>query len=54
MVEQRPGPVPLRRDRNFTVFWVGQTLSQLGSSFSLLALPLLVLDATGSSCRWGC
>lgn len=38
----------LRGNRDFTVFWLGQALSVLGGSISLLALPLLVLDATGS------
>ncbi|GLV85562.1 enterobactin exporter EntS [Streptomyces lavendulae subsp. lavendulae] len=41
------GPVKLSRNRDFTVFWLGQALSVLGGSVSLLALPLLVFDATG-------
>ncbi|MFE2150326.1 MFS transporter [Streptomyces lavendulae] len=40
-------PVKLSRNRDFTVFWLGQALSVLGGSVSLLALPLLVFDATG-------
>ncbi|MER5968887.1 MFS transporter [Streptomyces sp. NPDC002055] len=44
---------PLRSDRNFTVFWAVQTLSELGNAFSLVALPLLVLHATGSVARMG-
>ncbi|MFI0773838.1 MFS transporter [Streptomyces sp. NPDC021212] len=46
-------PVPLWADRDFTVFWCGQTLSELGNAFALVALPLLVLDATGSVARMG-
>lgn len=42
-----PDPVPLGRNRDFTVFWLGQALSVLGGSVSLLALPLLVFEATG-------
>jgi MFS family permease len=30
-------------------FWTGQTVSQLGSSFTFFALPLLVYQLTGSS-----
>ncbi|AXE24031.1 MFS transporter [Streptomyces globosus] len=49
---QDPAP-PLRRNRNFTVFWLGQALSVLGGSVTYLALPLLVLEATGSIVRMG-
>ncbi|WP_053693240.1 MFS transporter [Streptomyces sp. WM6372] len=51
-----PGPVhhpSLWRNRDFNVFWLGQALSVLGGSISLLALPLLVLDATGSVVQMG-
>jgi len=34
-------------------FWFGQTLSQLGSSFTLFALPLLVFKRTGSALDLG-
>ncbi|MEU8031186.1 MFS transporter [Streptomyces sp. NPDC049099] len=44
---------PLWRQRDFTVFWGAQTLSVLGDSFALIALPLLVLEATGSVARMG-
>jgi len=40
-------------NRNFTVFWVGQTLSSVGDAVALIALPLLVLQATGSVARMG-
>ncbi|MFD9407627.1 MFS transporter [Streptomyces sp. NPDC059989] len=49
----RPEPSPLRRNRDFNVFWLGQALSVLGGSISLLALPLLVLEATGSVVQMG-
>lgn len=52
-----PGPFgdrrPLRRQRDFGIFWAAQTLSVLGDSFALIALPLLVLEATGSLARMG-
>ncbi|MGW0818415.1 MFS transporter [Streptomyces viridiviolaceus] len=48
-----PGPRPLWRQRDFGVFWTAQTLSVLGDSFALIALPLLVLEATGSIARMG-
>ncbi|MEU8460360.1 MFS transporter [Streptomyces sp. NPDC029003] len=44
---QEPEPPPLGRNRDFTVFWLGQALSVTGGSISLLALPLMVYDATG-------
>ncbi|MEU3981008.1 MFS transporter [Streptomyces sp. NPDC026672] len=43
----------LWRQRDFGVFWAAQTLSVLGDSFALVALPLLVLEATGSVARMG-
>ena len=46
-------PVSLWRNRNFTTFWVSQTLSVAGDSFSLIAVPLLVLRATGSVASMG-
>ncbi|MFJ8565747.1 MFS transporter [Streptomyces sp. NPDC093514] len=44
---------PLRRNKDFNVFWLSQALSVLGGSVSLIALPLLVLDATGSLVQLG-
>lgn len=41
--------VPLRRNRNFQLLWVGQVLSNLGTEFGLLAYPLLVLALTRSA-----
>ncbi|MGW1028167.1 MFS transporter [Streptomyces sp. NPDC002577] len=47
------GARPLWRDRDFGVFWTAQTLSVVGDSFALIALPLLVLHATGSVAQMG-
>ncbi|PTH89670.1 MFS transporter [Streptomyces sp. A244] len=47
------GTRPLSRQRDFGIFWAAQTLSVLGDSFALIALPLLVLEATGSVARMG-
>ncbi|OLZ52702.1 MFS transporter [Amycolatopsis keratiniphila] len=44
---------PLWHDRNFAVFWAVQTMSALGDAFALVALPLLVLQATGSVAQMG-
>ncbi|MEU9451274.1 MFS transporter [Streptomyces sp. NPDC048277] len=53
-VRERPADgQPLWRQRDFGFFWLAQTLSVLGDSFSLVALPLLVLQATGSVARMG-
>ncbi len=35
--------------RDFWKFWTGQTISNLGSSFTFFALPLLVYKLTGSA-----
>ncbi len=43
----------LWHNRAFTVFWAGQTLSNVGDAIALIALPLLVLEATGSVARMG-
>lgn len=43
----------LWRNRNFNIFWAGQTFSSLGDSFAFIALPLLVLQATGSVAQMG-
>jgi MFS family permease len=40
--------VPLRRNRDFTLLWSGQAVSNLGASISGTAMPLLVLGVTGS------
>ena len=46
-------PPALGRDRNFLVFWGTQTFSVLGDSFSVIAFPLLMLEATGSLLQMG-
>lgn len=46
-------PRSLGRDRNFLVFWGTQTFSVLGDSFSVIAFPLLMLEATGSLLQMG-
>jgi MFS family permease len=38
----------LWKDREFNVFWVGQTLSALGDAFTTVAFSLLVYETTGS------
>jgi MFS family permease len=43
----------LWRDRGFAVFLTAQTLSVAGDSFALIAVPLLVLRATGSVAQMG-
>ncbi|TQJ23005.1 putative MFS family arabinose efflux permease [Micromonospora sp. A202] len=44
---------PLWRDRTFGTYWVAQSLSAAGDSFAYLAVPLLVLQATGSVAQMG-
>ncbi|GHB60347.1 MFS transporter [Streptomyces cirratus] len=43
----------LSHNRDFNVFWLGQALSVLGGSASAVALPMLVLAATGSVFQMG-
>jgi len=38
-----------RLSADFWKFWTGQTISNLGSSFTLLAMPLIVFQLTGSA-----
>ncbi len=46
---RRAGIGGVRFSRDFNRFWLGQTISALGSSFTLFALPLLVFKLTGSA-----
>jgi hypothetical protein len=46
-------PVKLWRNREFTLLWVSQSLSDLGTSISGLAVPLLVLALTHSPVQAG-
>ncbi|MEU4425880.1 MFS transporter [Actinoplanes sp. NPDC024001] len=43
----------LWRNREFTLLWTGQCLSELGTSMASLAIPLLVLAVTGSPVQAG-
>ncbi|OLF16236.1 MFS transporter [Actinophytocola xanthii] len=45
--------VPLRRNRDFTLLWVGQGCAEIGFSASMLAFPLVVLAITGSATASG-
>jgi len=46
----RPARVPTSPVRgDFWTYWAGQTISTLGSSFTLFVLPLLIFTLTGSS-----
>ncbi len=42
-----------RSKRNFWRYWTGQTISNLGSSITLFALPLLVYKISGSALNLG-
>jgi MFS family permease len=55
LVDQTTGlAVPAGRSpADFWKFWGGQTLSQLGSSFTTFALPLIVFKQTGSALDLG-
>src|SRR6476646_1976455 len=44
---------PRRLSRDFWKFWVGQTVSNLGNSITLLAAPLAIYDLTGSAVNLG-
>jgi MFS family permease len=46
-------PVPLSRNRDFTLLWVGQGCAEVGFSASMLAFPLVVLVITGSAAASG-
>ncbi len=45
--------LPLRKNRDFVLLQVGQTLSTIGSEATALAYPLLVLAVTGSPAQAG-
>jgi MFS family permease len=48
---ERPAadPVPLRRNTGFRMLWIGQVLSDTGTSAALIAYPLLILALTHSA-----
>jgi MFS family permease len=45
--------VPLRRNRDFSLLWTGQAISELGTRAGDVALPLLVLAVTASPAKTG-
>ena len=47
--ESAPAPVPLRRNPGFRLLWIGQVLSDTGTSAALIAYPLLILALTHSA-----
>jgi hypothetical protein len=46
-------PANLWRNREFNLLWISQALSDLGNAISALAVPLLVLEITGSAVQAG-
>lgn len=46
-------PPPLRRNFRFQMLWIGAATSELGSTLTWLALPLLILAVTGSAALAG-
>jgi len=52
-VPARSGSDRRSQRRDFWVYWTGQTISQLGSSFTAFALPLLVYQLTHSALNLG-
>ena len=42
-------PIPLLRNSSFRWFWGGEAISQLGTQFSLLAIPVLAVSLLGAS-----
>ena len=48
-----PGPERRRFRGGFSVYWAGQSLSAVGDAFALVAMPLLVLESTGSVAQMG-
>lgn len=43
----------LARNRQFTIFWIAQSIGALGDSFTIVALPLLIYQATHSVAQMG-
>lgn len=44
-----PGYRQLARNRDFTVLWIGDTVSELGSALSMFAFPLIAYALSGSA-----
>lgn len=53
MTTQATGAAPRRLSADFWNFWFGQTISNLGASISMFAMPLLVYQLTGSALNLG-
>jgi MFS family permease len=53
MTAARPQPDPTALSSDFKRFWTGQTISNLGTSVTLLAFPLIVFKLTGSALNLG-
>src|SRR5215472_2761151 len=53
MATQHTLVVPERRASDFWIFWTGQTISQIGSTLTSTALPLLVFKLSGSALDLG-
>ena len=49
MVRNMTGYRDLARNHDFTVLWIGQTVSELGSRVSMFVFPLLAYQLTGSA-----
>ena len=49
MVRIMTGYRDLARNHDFTVLWIGQTISELGSRVSMFVFPLLAYQLTGSA-----
>src|ERR687890_816491 len=49
MVRNVTGYRRLARNHDFTILWVGETISELGSTMSLFVFPLLGYHLTGST-----
>ncbi|GAA2921815.1 MFS transporter [Streptomyces thioluteus] len=49
----RTAPEPLRRNRDYQVWWSGAAVSNIGSCLLATAVPLLVLETSGSAGRAG-
>ncbi|KAB2344696.1 hypothetical protein [Actinomadura rudentiformis] len=46
-------PIPLRRNRDFQILWLGQSVAHLGNEIALLAYPLLILEIHGTTALVG-
>ena len=50
---RRPSALAIFRNRNFTLLWIGQLISTIGSSLTSLAASILVFRLTGSAASVG-